>query len=106
MAVKFHTKDLGRLWIACVAVTGLMAAEHHGVVESGGLPIPGATITATQADKKLVTTTDDQGVYAFPELADGTWKIEVEMLGFAKATLDVGIASDAPPAARNQRHQS
>jgi hypothetical protein len=83
---------------ACVAVSGLMAAEHHGAVKSGGLPIPGVTITATQGDKKIVTTTDDQGAYSFPELADGTWTIEVEMMGFAKLTRDVGIASDAPPA--------
>jgi hypothetical protein len=84
-----------------VAVTGLNAAEHHGIVRSGGLPIPGATITATQGDKKIVTTTDDQGAYSFPELADGTWTIEVEMLGFAKATREVGIAFDAPLAEWN-----
>jgi hypothetical protein len=83
---------------ACVAVSGLMAAEHHGVVKSGGLTVPGATITATQGDKKMVTTTDDEGAYSFPELADGTWTIEVEMMGFAKLTRDVGIESDAPPA--------
>ena len=83
---------------ACIVVSGLMAAEHHGTVKSGGLTVPGATITATQGDKKMVTTTDDQGDYSFPELADGTWTIDVEMLGFAKVTRDVGIASDAPPA--------
>ena len=83
---------------ACIAVSGLMAAEHHGAVKSGGLAVPGATVTATQGDKKMVTTTDDQGDYSFPELADGTWTIDVEMLGFAKLTRDVGIASDAPAA--------
>src|ERR1035437_7351846 len=98
MAGNLLFKHLGRLMAACVAVSGLMAAEHHGVVKSGGLPIPGVTITATQADKKTVTTTDDQGAYSFPELADGTWTIEVEMMGFARIARDVGIASDAPPA--------
>ena len=83
---------------ACIAVSGLMAAEHHGTVESGGLPVPGATVTAIQGDKKMVTTTDDQGAYSFPELADGTWTITVEMMGFAKLTRDIGIAVDAPPA--------
>jgi hypothetical protein len=81
---------------ACIAVTGLMASEYHGIVKSGGLPIPGATVTATQGDKKMVTTTDDQGAYSFPELADGTWTIEIEMLGFAKLSREVGIESDAP----------
>src|ERR1035438_6571976 len=98
MAGNLLFKHLWRLMAACVAVSGLMAAEHHGAVQSGGLPIPGATITATQGDKKIVTTSDDQGAYSFPELADGTWTIEVEMMGFASLTRDVGIASDAPPA--------
>ena len=53
-----------------IAVTGLLASEHHGTVRSGGLPIPGATVTAIQADKKVVTTTDEQGAYLFPNLAD------------------------------------
>jgi hypothetical protein len=96
MAANLLSKHLGRLMVAWLAVSGLMAAEHHGTVTSGGLPIPGATITATQGDKKTVTTTDDQGVYSFPELADGTWTIEVEMMGFARIARDVGIASDAP----------
>jgi len=98
MAANPLSKHLGRLMAAWLAVSGLMAAEHHGAVKSGGLPIPGVTITATQGDKKMVTTTDDQGAYSFPELADGTWTIEVEMMGFARLTRDVGIASDAPPA--------
>src|SRR5271157_1435358 len=98
MAANPPSKYLGRLMVAWIAVSGLMAAEHRGVVKSGGLPIPGATITATQGDKKLVTTTDDQGAYSFPDLADGTWTVEVEMMGFAKLTRDVGIEFDAPPA--------
>src|SRR3954453_4004935 len=87
---------IGRLVAVCLAVTGLLASEHHGVVKSGGLPIPGATVTATQGDKKLVTTTDDQGAYSFPNLADGVWNVQVEMLGFAKLSNEVGIAPNAP----------
>src|SRR5947209_4667140 len=90
-------------WIAVsgLMVSGVMAAEHHGFVKFGGLPIPGASVTATPAgkamgDKKLVTTTDENGRYAFADLADGTWKLEIEMLGFAKLTKEVGIALDAP----------
>src|SRR5271157_3383610 len=98
MAANSLFKHLGRLMAACIAVSGLLAAEHHGTVKSGGLTVPGATVTATQGDKKLVTTSDDDGAYSFPELADGTWTIDVEMLGFGKLTRDVGIASDAPPA--------
>jgi hypothetical protein len=86
----------GRVLAAWVAVSGLMAAEHHGFVKFGGLPIPGASVTATMGDKKVATTTDDNGRYAFADLADGTWTLEIEMLGFARLTKEVGIALDAP----------
>ena len=92
---RIHT-HLGRLLVAWVAVTGLIAAEHHGVIKSGGLPVPGASVTATKGDKKLYTTSDENGRYSFADLADGSWTIEVEMLGFAKLSNEVGIAFDAP----------
>jgi len=88
--------NLGRLLVAAIAVAGLFASEHHGVIKSGGLPVPGATVTATMGDKKVVTTSDDNGEYAFPDLADGIWTISIEMLGFAKLTDDVGVAAEAP----------
>ena len=92
---RIHT-HLGRLLAVWVAVAGLMAAEHHGVIKSGGLPVPGASITATKGDKKLFTTSDENGRYSFADLEDGSWTIEVEMLGFAKLSNEVGIAFDAP----------
>jgi hypothetical protein len=73
-----------------------MASEYHGTVKAGGLAFPGATVTASQGDQKIVTTTDQQGVFHFSELADGTWTIEVEVLGFEKIARQVGVASDAP----------
>src|ERR1017187_5132899 len=85
-----------RLIAVWVALAGLFASEHHGVVKSGGLPVPGATITATQDSKKVVTTTDDQGAYMFPDLVEGVWTIQVEMLGFAEVSRDIGVAPDAP----------
>src|SRR3954466_5871335 len=96
MPVNRVNMKLGRLVAVCLAVSGLLASEHHGAVKSGGLPIPGATVTATQGDKKLVTTTDEQGAYSFPDLADGVWNIQVGMLGFAKTAEDVGVAANAP----------
>ena len=85
-----------RLLAAWLAVAGLMASEHHGFVKSGGLPVPGATVTATKGDERHVTTTDEDGKYAFADLKDGVWKIEVDMLGFAKISNEVGIAFDSP----------
>jgi trimeric autotransporter adhesin len=92
---RIHTY-FGRLLAAWIAVAGLLAAEHHGTVKSGGLPVPGASITAIKGDKKLYTTTDENGRYSFADLADGSWTIEVEMLGFAKLYNEVGVAFDAP----------
>jgi hypothetical protein len=91
-----RNRKLGSLLTVCLTVSQLLASEHHGVVKSGGIPIPGATVTATQGDKKVVTTTDDQGAYAFPNLADGVWNVEIEMLGFAPSKLEIGVAPNAP----------
>src|ERR1019366_6463261 len=80
---RIHT-HLGRLLAVWITATGLVAAEHHGTVKSGGLSVPGATVTASKGDKKLFTTTDENGRYSFADLADGAWTIEGEMLGFGK----------------------
>src|ERR1035441_8171812 len=98
MAANRIDKTLGRLLVAWIAVTGLVASEHHGIVKSAGLPLPGITVTAIKGDKKVVTTTDEQGIYSFPDLPDGVWTIELDMLGFAKTTKEVGIDSEAPAA--------
>jgi hypothetical protein len=82
--------------VACTAIVALVASPHHGVVTFGGLPVPGATVTVTQGDKKLVAVTDQQGAYSFPDLADGIWKIQVEMLCFAPIGQEIGITADAP----------
>jgi trimeric autotransporter adhesin len=82
--------------VACTAVFALAASPHHGVVTFGGLPLPGATVTVTQGDKKLVAVTDQQGAYSFPDLADGIWKIQVEMLCFTTISQEIGITPEAP----------
>ena len=84
--------------IAWLAVSGLLASEHRGQVTFAGLPVPGATITATQADKRQVAVTDQKGVYTFKDLPDGTWKFKVEMLCFAPIDREVVVAPGAPDA--------
>jgi hypothetical protein len=82
--------------IACLMASNLAAAsEYHGQITFGGLPVPGATVTATQGDKKSVSITDQQGLFSFSDLTDGTWTIVVEMQGFATINQDVLIAPDA-----------
>jgi hypothetical protein len=96
MAAHRLHKYAGRFTAALIAVTALLASEHHGVVQSGGLPVPGATVTMTQGDKKFVTTTDGNGVYEFPNVPDGVWTLKIDMLGFAPISRDVGVGLDAP----------
>jgi hypothetical protein len=98
MAVKRYLSCLARVAVVCLAAKGLLAHEHRGTVKSGAIAVPGATVTAIQGDKKVLTTSDDQGSYVFPDLADGVWTIRVEMLGFGPVSRDIGIGPDAPPA--------
>ena len=75
-----------------------LASEYHGQVTFGGLPVPGATIAATQGNQKIVAISDQQGSYFFADLADGTWKIEIEMQCFSTIEQTVTIAPNAPSA--------
>lgn len=86
----------GVLCLACAG--GAWAAEFHGVVTFNGLPVPGATVMATRAGKEYVTVTDQQGLYSFADLADGGWKVEVRMTGFAPRNEEVtaGAGGAAP----------
>jgi hypothetical protein len=81
-----------------LVVFNLMASEQHGLVTFGGLPVPGATVTASQGDKKLVAISDANGAYSFPELADGLWTIQVQMLGFSTIKDEITVAPEAKPA--------
>src|ERR1022692_3187263 len=93
------TRIRGHLWkgaAAWLAVCVLMAAEHHGQVKFSGLPVPGATVTATKGDKKFAALTDQQGSYSFRDLPDGAWTMQVEMLCFSPIKQEVAIAPGAP----------
>src|SRR5665811_479884 len=96
MARKHILHSLFYWTMASVACTLLPASEHHGIVKFGGLAVPGATVTATQGDKKLVAVTDPQGIYGFADLADGVWNLQVEMLCFTTLKKEVAIAPASP----------
>src|ERR1700704_1966082 len=72
----------------------LAGGEHSGQVTFGGLPVPGATVTASAGDKKLVTATDEQGMFTLPDATAGTWSLRVEMLGFETLTRDITVTAD------------
>ena len=46
--------------------------------------------------KQFTTVTDRQGLYEFADLADGQWKIEIEMSGFSKLDGKVTVAPETP----------
>src|SRR5438477_12819456 len=77
---------------------GLQASEHRGIVKYGGLPVPGVSVTATMGDKKVSVITDGAGVYDFTDLADGVWKLRVEMLCFEPIDKEIAVAANAPAA--------
>ncbi len=74
------------------------ATEYHGRVVYNGIPVPGATVTATQGAKTFSVTSDDAGNYTFADLQDGNWTISIEMLCFEKASAQVTIAPGIAPA--------
>jgi hypothetical protein len=85
-----------QLAAAWLSVSTLLAAERHGRVTFNGLPVPGATVTAVREGKSFITTTDPQGLYSFPDLSDGRWSVQIEMLGFATIKHDLVILVDTP----------
>ena len=72
----------------------LAAGDQHGQVTFNALPVPGATVTATQGDTTIVVFADADGRYRLAGLADGPYVIRVEMIGFTPLTRDL-IAGDA-----------
>jgi trimeric autotransporter adhesin len=98
---QFRTRRLAA-FVAAVLIAlavrhGYAAPEHIGQVTFNGVAVPGVTVTATRADQKVATTTNQQGLYRFADLADGPWSFSVAMVGFAPVTKDVTIAADAQP---------
>jgi len=90
-----------RLLCALVCLTAWIVAaapEYQGQVTFGGMPLPGATVTVTQGEKKFVAIVDQQGVFSFPDLAEGTWTIQIQMTGFTTVTGQVAIGRNLPAA--------
>ena len=84
------------LWVTAFA-SRAVALEYHGLVTFGGLPLPGATVTVTQGTKKLTTVSDQGGLYAFADLADGPATIEIEMQCFSTIHAEITVSPTIPP---------
>src|SRR5690349_18756886 len=98
MACRRIHRDLALCSVVCFISAALMAAPHQGQVTFRGGPVPGAVVTAAQADKKVIAITDQQGLYSFGDLGDGVWSVEVSMFGFEGVKRDISVGANAPPA--------
>jgi hypothetical protein len=97
--VKLHGVKLKMNLLRLLLIPAVLAAaQHQGLVTFHGLPVPGASVTAQHADRKVTTTTDETGAYSLGELSDGAWTIEVSMPGFEKITREVAVSPAAPNA--------
>jgi trimeric autotransporter adhesin len=66
-------------------------SDLTGNVLFSNLPVPGATVTATQGARTASTVSDEAGAFHFPALDDGKWRIRIEMRGFVTVTRDVTL---------------
>jgi len=78
--------------VACLLLAGASAhaqavstAQINGTVkDSGGLPLPGVTVTMTQTDTGLVrdAVTSETGAYVITSLPVGPYRLEASLQGF------------------------
>ena len=87
------------LWVLAfsLAVRSAWGSEYYGQVTFGGVPVPGATVIATQGSKTVSAVSDERGLFRFADLADGAWKIEIKLQFFESLHADVTVAPSAAP---------
>ena len=97
MRLRFLTIPLlcSLAWVA--AARRAAGSEYRGQITFGALPVPGATITATQGDKKFTVTSDEAGRFRFEDLPDGQWAIEITLQCFAPVRADVAVTPQTSP---------
>lgn len=83
-----------------LAFAGSLVAtsEHRGQVRFGEVPVPGASVQATQGGKKIQVMTDAEGRYVLADLdlsGRGKWTIEVRMPGFETERREVTVDAAA-----------
>jgi hypothetical protein len=85
------------LCLLVLAFPGLASgANFHGQVVFAGQPLPGATVTVTQGNKKVAAVSDPGGVFTVTGLDDGPAKLEIDMLCFSSLHADVTVSASTP----------
>src|ERR1035437_5484156 len=91
------------LLILCSAVLAVTAHAQYragiqgAVTDPHGALVPDATITLTSSETNVSHTakSSDGGVYTFPGLSPGSYKLSVEKTGFSKKILeDVRVSAE------------
>jgi trimeric autotransporter adhesin len=101
--LNYSRRAVARVLVCALVSGGLpvpmsAASEYYGQVVFAGVAVPGATVTASQGDVHLTTSSDAQGIFRLTDIADGVWSVRIEMRGFANLTREVTIGPDAQPA--------
>src|SRR4051794_312742 len=79
------------LFLAVPAVA--QTCDVAGKIVSGGVPLPGVTISAANSltGKKAATTTDVDGTYTLTIPSNGRYVLRAELSGFAASTAELVI---------------
>jgi hypothetical protein len=88
MRAKFASL-LTALLMLSASVFGQTLGDVAGTVtDPQGAPVAGANVTITNTSTNAVrqTTTNNEGIYAFPALVPGTYSIKVDKAGFKTST--------------------
>ena len=86
-----HLAGLAFVLIFLIAGRGFALADHGGTLTGhvrgpGGVSVPGATVEVTESasGERKVTWTDEAGNFRLDNIAPGTYKLEVSLVGFRK----------------------
>ena len=85
--------------VAPAAAQPLTSRVEGTVRDESGAVVPGASVTMTQVDTGVArnATTDDRGLYLFPQVPAGTYRVEANAAGFTTTVVeDVRVALNAP----------
>src|SRR5215471_1377551 len=78
------------VYAPCASAQAVKGELLGNIVDAGGLALPGVTVTITEVNTNIsyTKTTNESGIYAFPSLKDGTYKVVAELTGFKKTVRD------------------
>ena len=82
------------LAIAAPADAGVLTGR---VLDPAGRPVPGATVLVDGPLGVRTTTTDAEGRFTFGDLADASYRVLVESVGFASPALTIRTGADTAP---------